>query len=314
MPWQPEPAPAVLVSANTRLIEWVGRLAATVGCGLEVAGPPWAGRSSPDRTPPRLILVGADLDPTQDLSCGVTGAPPGAASARADPPDAAVVVVAQEPVPAQVWQRALAVGARQVAVLPDAQAWLLECLAEAAEPATRRCPVLGVIGGRGGAGASVLAAAAARAASGLGARTLLIDADPLGGGVDLLLGAEDEPGARWPDLATARGWIQPGPLLAGLPKADGLSFLSWARDAGEVPVEAMAAVLSGARYGCDLVVADLARGLPAGTGVVARACTRIILVSPAEVRAAAAARSVQAGPQRSVGRDDRRRPEPAPGR
>ena len=37
----------------------------------------------------------------------------------------------------------------------------------------------------------------------MGARVLLIDGDPWGGGLELALAAEEEPGLRWPDLAEA---------------------------------------------------------------------------------------------------------------
>ena len=90
-------------------------------------------------------------------------------------------------------------------------------------------PIIGLIGGRGGAGASVIAAALARAAVDARYECVLVDADPLGGGADLLLGAEDEPGLRWPDLSAARGRLAPGVLLAGLPVIDGVHVVSWDR-------------------------------------------------------------------------------------
>ena len=60
------------------------------------------------------------------------------------------------------------------------------------------------------------------------ASTLLVDLDPLGGGLDLLLGAERLAGLRWPDLAGARGRLGGGMLRDALPRLDGLSLLSWA--------------------------------------------------------------------------------------
>jgi CO dehydrogenase nickel-insertion accessory protein CooC1 len=62
-------------------------------------------------------------------------------------------------------------------------------------------------GGRGGAGASVLATALALTASRLDRPTMLVDADPYGGGLDLVLGAEKTGGLRWPDLAGTRGRV-----------------------------------------------------------------------------------------------------------
>ncbi len=72
-------------------------------------------------------------------------------------------------------------------------------------------------GGRGGAGASVLAGGLAVTAARRGLRTLLIDADPLGGGVDLVLGWESLDGLRWPSLSQASGRVQPAALVDALP-------------------------------------------------------------------------------------------------
>ena len=55
-----------------------------------------------------------------------------------------------------------------------------------AGPTRARGAVIAVIGGRGGAGASVFATALAHSAT----EALLVDLDPWGGGIDLLLGAE----------------------------------------------------------------------------------------------------------------------------
>ena len=68
---------------------------------------------------------------------------------------------------------------------------------------------------------------AGRHAAGL--RAVLVDGDPLGGGIDLVLGGEDVPGVRWPDLAGARGRVPPADLAAALPEVDALHVLSWDR-------------------------------------------------------------------------------------
>ena len=51
-------------------------------------------------------------------------------------------------------------------------------------------PVICVVGGSGGVGASTLAAALAFVAARQAARSVLVDTDRLGGGLDLLIGAE----------------------------------------------------------------------------------------------------------------------------
>ena len=49
---------------------------------------------------------------------------------------------------------------------------------------------------------------------------LLVDADPWSGGIDLVVGSEDEPGLRWPDLALERGRIDMAALRQALPGRD----------------------------------------------------------------------------------------------
>jgi secretion/DNA translocation related CpaE-like protein len=117
--------------------------------------------------------------------------------------DGVFLVVTSEP-SAALWVAAIDIGAQQVCVLPTQEAELVRYLSEAAETghaAPRRGRVIAVTAGRGGGGASVFAAALAQCAG----EALLVDLDPCGGGVDLLLGVESVPGARWPELAAASG-------------------------------------------------------------------------------------------------------------
>ncbi|HVU92212.1 MAG TPA: hypothetical protein VHC23_08255 [Jatrophihabitans sp.] len=73
--------------------------------------------------------------------------------------------------------------------------------------------VVGVVGGSGGVGASTFAAVLAAVAG----TSALIDVDVVGGGIDVLLGVELEPGARWSGLHLAGGHLDPAVLLDGLP-------------------------------------------------------------------------------------------------
>ncbi|MDQ0662984.1 secretion/DNA translocation related CpaE-like protein [Arthrobacter ulcerisalmonis] len=189
-----------------------------------------------------------------------------------------------------LWHLAAALGAERVAVLPDAAAWLADHLSRSRSPGPGGI-VLGITGGCGGAGATTAAIWIARAAAGLGARVLLVDGDPWGGGLELALAAEENPGLRWPDLAEARGSIDPLQLSDSLPVAGGFSFLSWpATREQPLPVAAAAAagVLDAARRGYELVVVDLGRGAePLRT--LAWDCDRIMMVVPAQLKAAVAA-------------------------
>ena len=161
-----------------------------------------------------------------------------------------------------MWQRALDVGAEHVAVLPEAEPWLMSRLADSLGAGGPRGVVVGVVGGRGGAGASTLAAALAVVAMSRGTQTLLLDADPFGGGVDLMFGGEHAAGLRWPDIADARGRLAGDELLEAVPCLGDLAVLSWDRgDPIEVRPAAMSSVLAAARRVCGLVVVDLPRRL-----------------------------------------------------
>ncbi|MET3810194.1 septum site-determining protein Ssd [Arthrobacter sp. UYEF3] len=195
-----------------------------------------------------------------------------------------------------LWQLAAAMGAERVAVLPEGGPWLAEYLSRSNAP-NPGGHVLGVTGGCGGAGATTAAIWLAQSAAGLGARVLLIDGDPWGGGLELALAAEDAPGLRWPDLAEASGSIDPDQLREALPEAGGFSFLSWPGNREQRPkavdAAAVAGVLDAARRCYELVLLDIGRGREALRSF-AWECDRVLLVLPAQLRAAvASARLVQ---------------------
>ncbi|GAA1259362.1 septum formation initiator [Kitasatospora nipponensis] len=194
-----------------------------------------------------------------------------------------------------VWVRGVQLGAEQVLFLPDAQAWLLDRIADAVEDVGAPALTVAVIGGRGGAGASTLACALAITAARARHRTMLIDADPLGGGLDVLLGGELAEGLRWPDLAGSRGRVSGAELAEALPQLHSLTALSWDRgEPVEVSPEAMRTVLAAARRRGGLVVVDLPRRLdPAAVQALAQADTGLLVV-PTELRAMAAAGRVGA--------------------
>lgn len=136
----------------------------------------------------------------------------------------------------------------------------------------------------------MLATALGLAAAGQGLRTLLVDADPYGGGVDLMLGLEEHEGVRWHDLAERRGRLSSATLRETLPRSGDLSVLSWRR--GEpVPVsdDAVSSLVDAAVRGFDLVVVDVPR-YPGDVGRAAlRSADTTLLLVPAEVRATVAA-------------------------
>jgi secretion/DNA translocation related CpaE-like protein len=206
-----------------------------------------------------------------------------------------VVVVGVDLDDATIWQRAVGVGAEHVALLPDAERWLTDRFADAVEGSGPSGVLVGVVGGRGGAGATTFASALAVSAARSGRAALLVDGDPLGGGIDLVFGGEDDRGVRWSDLVGTRGRVPAAVLAGALPQMNGLAVLSWDRgDALEVPVQAVESVLSAARRAYDVVVVDLPRSVDDTSRAVLTAAGTVVLVVPHEVRAAAAAARVAA--------------------
>jgi secretion/DNA translocation related CpaE-like protein len=147
---------------------------------------------------------------------------------------------------------------------------------------------VGVIGGSGGVGASVVAAGLALRATQGGRRSVLIDLDPDGGGADLLVGVEREPGQRWGDLGDVRGSLDVEALRPVVhPRHAGLHVLAWPRTGADVESVTVAAVLEAARVGFDTVVVDLPR-----YGMAPEALTHldhVLVVTGVDVRACAAA-------------------------
>ncbi|SEP64312.1 helicase/secretion neighborhood CpaE-like protein [Microlunatus flavus] len=150
--------------------------------------------------------------------------------------------------------------------------------------------VLVLTGGSGGVGTSSLAAALALSAAADGRRVLLLDADPVGGGVDVLLGAEHLAGWRWSRFASARGHL--GDLAGQLPRCDGVDVLAVDRTAlesGALGEVQLAAVLDSAAASHDLVVVDLPRAAHPAHDVVLRRAATVLLVARADVRGVASA-------------------------
>lgn len=275
----------VVLASDGELLDDVLRLAAAAGCDAERVPDAAALRQRWASAP--LVL----LDAAGALAC---------AQARPARRDGVVLVVRGAP-EASVWQRAVAVGAEHVVTLPDAEPWLVGALADACEGPTRPGRVLTLVGGRGGAGASVLAAAVAMAAVRARRQALLVDCDPLGGGLDLVVGAEDADGLRWPGLALGGGRVAASSLHAALPAvpvgpaAGGLTVLSCDREGRGPDPAAVAAVVDAGRRGGEVVVCDLPRHLTEAAWAPLDRADLTLIVVPAEVRACAAAARVVGG-------------------
>jgi septum formation inhibitor-activating ATPase MinD len=116
--------------------------------------------------------------------------------------------------------------------------------------------LLVVVGASGGLGASALATAVAVRAARAGLDPALVDGCPVGGGLDVVLGVEQEGGIRWPDLHRLTGAADGRALLARLPAAEGVAVLSFGRDGSEPGPEVARAVVTALRAECGLVVVD----------------------------------------------------------
>lgn len=263
-------ADCLLLTASSSLGEQVRRAAVVARARVEVATAPGEARRRWGEAP--LVLVGADV----------------AASLRGPSRRGGVVLLCEHG-STDDYRLAVEVGAEHVAVLPEAAGWLVQRMADAAE-GVRAGPVVGVLGARGGVGATTLLAALGRAAAAAGLATVLVDADPLGAGLDLLLDSDDEPGLRWHDLALTQGRLPSGSLAEALPRADGLALLTAApvRPAPPSPA-ALDAVLPALARGHDLVLVDLPRRLDDPARTALRRCRTTLLVVPADPRSVAGA-------------------------
>ncbi|MFI5839625.1 P-loop NTPase [Catenuloplanes sp. NPDC051500] len=244
----------LVVTADEALLDDLLRLAAMAGTELEVATDPAAARPHYERA--SIVLVGPDQ--TEPLD-------------RARFRRRAVVLVGRiavdDPPPGLIRR----LGVEHIAVLPAAASWLVTRLGAVALAPPGH--VIALLGGRGGAGTSTFAVTLAVTAAHAGQRVMLLDADPLGGGLDLMLGLRqfDRPG--------------PGELVALTLETAG---------PGDVLADAAVTTLDTARRERDLVVVDLPRHLGLIGEAVLRNADRTYLVIPAELRACLAAGRVAA--------------------
>lgn len=261
------------MTRDDTLLDELLRLAAAAGITPDVAHDPagalrgWSGAS--------LVLVGLDL-----LD----------AMARLRPERrAGVHVVGWAPCGADAFRLALEAGSESVAELPAAGAWLTDVLSDLGDRGTQGL-TLGVIGGSGGAGATTLACALGQVAGASGP-CVVVDLDPLGPGVDRMLGLESTPGVRWDALGHTSGRLGSRALREALPRRGALGVLTWAGRGDPLDPAAVREALAAARRGHETVVVDLPRaGDPLVEEVVSRCDQLLVVISPTVVGTASAAR------------------------
>jgi len=254
---------ALIVTADPHLLDELVRLCAAAGVAPDHAGDDATALRGWQRAP--AVLVGVDLLP-QVARLG----PP-----RRDDLYAVGWGAASE----ASFRAALAVGAQSVIELPAGAALVTELLGDLGEESVSGLAV-GVVGGSGGAGATVLAAALARATAAEARSVAAIDADPLGPGLDRVLGMEEVSGVRWGDLAMTSGRLGAGALREALPRSGGLGVLTWARggECARPAPDVVRSALAAARRGHDLVVVDLARSPGPERDELVSRCDTVLLV------------------------------------
>lgn len=261
--------PVLLLTRSSPTHDAVVPLCAAAGTGVEACAEPSLALASWGRAD--LVLVGADLAPE--------------VVALAPPRRPGVHLVGVGP-REESFRHAVELGAASVIDLPEASAWLVDALADVGERASPG-RVVGVVGGSGGAGATTLACALAQWHAGR-APTLLVDADPLGPGLDRLLGMEDAPGVRWEGLSDTSGRLGARALRESVPRREHLGVLTWSGLRRGLDLPTVRRILPSAVRGHDLVVLDLARQGGAALAELVDRCDDLLVVTPATVPGLAA--------------------------
>lgn len=265
----------LLISADDLLLDELLRLAAAAGATAEVVRDLPTGLRAWSRAP--AVVVGADLLTEM---------------ARLAPPRRPGVHVAGWGAAGEdVFRAALALGAEHVIELPDGASWLTALLTDVGDHAGRGMTV-GVVGGSGGAGATTFACALGQSAAASGP-ALVIDADPLGPGIDRVLGLEEQQGVRWADLAHTSGRLGARALREALPRQGRLGVLTWApSQPRRLDPAVVREVLSAAARGHQTVIVDLPRHEGAAE-LVPRCDQLIVVVNPTVTGISSAARLVE---------------------
>lgn len=265
----------LLVSDDDSLIDELLRLAAAAGVTPETARTPAVALRYWQQA--GLVLVGADV--AEELAAVRPERRP------------AVHVIAQGRVPDDIFRLALRLGARDVAELPQSESWVVEMLTDLGDDGGAGGQVIGVVSGSGGAGATTLACALAQSAS-RSREAVVIDCDPLGAGVDRVLGLEGRDGFRWDALCQTTGRLSARALRDALPRRGRLRALTWYAGApGQLQAFAAREAVSAARRGHDLVVLDLPRPRDALIEELVTRCDSVlVVVVPSVVGVSSAAR------------------------
>lgn len=188
------------------------------------------------------------------------------------------------------WSAAIDVGAQHVYEIPGDESELMGMLSAVNEISgeSRAGRVIAVIGGSGGAGASVFSVALAEIAQ----DALLVDMDPWGGGLDLLLGKEGAAGLRWPDLALQGGRLNWTAVRDALPRNRRMSVLSGSRSSHEVEPGPARAIIDAGRRGGTTVICDMPRRISDAAMCALDSADLVAMLATCDVRGIAATASL----------------------
>jgi secretion/DNA translocation related CpaE-like protein len=272
----------LIVTADDALLDELLRIAAAAR--VEVAHSRDVGSRTLWRSSP-IVLIDAAQVPAA-VACGMPRRP------------GVIVVFDAEPVES-IWQLCIALGVERSFAVHGSEVELIELLVDSIGASSWDGRCVAVMGACGGAGASVFAGAVAFAAARSGRPALLLDCDPWGAGLDVVLGLENHPGLRWTDLAAPSGRLPVDELSRALPRirvgGSAISVLAHRREGTADPdPEAVEVVIDAGRRGACTTVVDLPRQPGPVPDRVLERCDLLVVVAPADVRACWAAQRVRA--------------------
>ncbi len=192
------------------------------------------------------------------------------------------------------WRLAFELGADAVITPPGEPGWLAERVRRAGDelPSGR---VLGVLGCRGGAGASVFATAVSLAAVRAKITPYLLDLDPLGCGLHVVLGVDESRGLTWDQVSAGVGRIPALSLQSTVAVVEGIGLLGWdERSPAQLAPGVAGAVVDTSRLCTAITVIDLGRGTTEAQQEALARCDRVLMIVPADVRSVHAARRMTA--------------------
>jgi septum formation inhibitor-activating ATPase MinD len=172
--------------------------------------------------------------------------------------------------------------------------------------------VIAFVAASGGLGSSTLAAAVAVRAAAASRSSVLVDLDVLGGPKDVLLGIEQEPGWRWPELSDVAGVVDGRGLADELPVVCGVPVLTgagsgavatgqvWHVEAFDRWLDTVPDVVAGLADAHEVTVLDLPRDVRVLSSVAVLVDALVVVVG-APVPQLAAAATVVPGVRRLLG-------------